>query len=156
MFSHQDGNAVSRFVHVHTAAGSHMSLTPGHYIWAQASGATAKLVRAADLKVGHEVFIVQAAGAAAAPSRITALKSEQGLGLYNPHTASGSIVVDGVAASTFTDVLPASVAAHTAVTLPARLLYTLLPSQLLQEAANSMLLSAYSRLPSYLMLANSA
>lgn len=29
-------------------------------------------------------------------------------GLYNPHTASGSIVVDGIAALIFTDTLPPS------------------------------------------------
>ena len=44
-------------------------------------------------------------------------------GLYNPHTASGTIVIDDIVATTFTDTLPPSFIVHSIVTMPMRLLF---------------------------------
>ena len=42
------------------------------------------------------------------------------LGLSHPHIELGSIVVNGIAAAAHTDILPASLSAHAAVTAPFR------------------------------------
>ena len=147
MFSHRDSDAVTSFVRIQTAAGAVLLASPRHYIWATQNGHDiAKLVKAGDLKPGGYVWTSSGNSSlfSIARSRIVSLKPELARGLYNPHTASGSIVVDGVAAATFTDTLPASVAVHTAVTLPARILYHILHTSLLREKVNGLLLASYN------------
>ena len=62
-------------------------------------------------------------------------------GLFNPHTASGNIVVDKVLALTFTESLPASPTLHALVTAPAAALYWLMPTNRVAERINSYILS---------------
>ena len=152
MFSHRDPHALSPFIHIRTAAGSMLRATPGHYVWAaqQANESSATLVKAGSLQLGEYVWAAfgDSCRNSLLPSKVVELSTELSRGLYNPHTASGSIVVDGIAAATFTDTLPASVAFHTAVTFPARILYQLLCFRALREQANNFLLSAWQTLTS--------
>ena len=138
MFSHWHPDAVTTFNRIGTAADTILYASPGHYLFAaqQLDGA-AKLVKACELSLGQYVWTLDnTSQTGVVHSRIISLGSELGRGLYNPHTVSGSIVVDGVAVTTFTDTLPASMAAHTAVTLPARILYHVLCTSALRERVN--------------------
>lgn len=76
-------------------------------------------------------------------SVVTAISTDRQEGLYNPHTASGSIIVNGVAATAFTGVLPPSIAMHTAVALPFRMMSALMPSRLIAQAVNDAVLNTY-------------
>lgn len=140
MWSHRDHNVMASFVEIEMASGPSLHLTPGHYLWAKRAGQSAVLTRAGDIKPGQFIWRNDAASMGLAATEVTGVGHKMLAGLYNPHTPSGSIIVDGVATSTFTDVLPPSLAAHTAVTLPARLLYQLLPSQIMARALNDALL----------------
>ena len=148
MFSHRDPKALTSFVHIRTTTNTELRASPGHYIWsAPHVHASGRLVKAVKLQIGDYVWTGagQTSGAYArtglAPSRIVAIRSELGRGLYNPHTASGSIMVDDIATATFTDVLPASTVVHSIVTLPARMLSSLLYAQSLREKVNDLLLA---------------
>lgn len=142
LWTHQDPHATAAFVQIEVAPGFVLHLTAGHYLWAQEQdgGQPAQLRRAADVRVGDSVWVVDAQERGVNASTVTAVGVQLLGGLYNPHTRSGSIIINGVAASTFTDVLPPSEAAHTAATLPAWLLYQLLPSQLIASALNDAVL----------------
>ena len=76
-------------------------------------------------------------------SPVVHIESERQEGLYNPHTVSGSIIVNGVAATAFTDVLPPSTAVYAAVVLPFRALSFLIPSKAMAMAINDAILNAY-------------
>ncbi|KAK9844755.1 hypothetical protein WJX74_006431 [Apatococcus lobatus] len=146
MFSHQDKHFVNPFRTLETDAGHTLMLTPGHYLWASGSDATDRfaLVRAADVRVGQWVWASSGTGSAAvAPTRVTRVSTASAQGLFNPHTASGSIMVDGVVAATFTETISASLALHTVVTFPAQLLYRLAPTQALAAQLNTALLKTY-------------
>ncbi|KAK9868421.1 hypothetical protein WJX84_010669 [Apatococcus fuscideae] len=138
MFSHQDAKQVSTFATLTTASGKTISATPGHYLWAQKPGQEAQLTRAGDVQVGDDLFELE--GSHTVSRTVVEATRITRSGLYNPHTASGSLVVDGIAATVVTDFLPASMALHTAVTLPARALYHLLPLSV-AETLNSAILA---------------
>ena len=76
-------------------------------------------------------------------SAVVQITAERQEGLYNPHTASGSIVVNGVAATAFTDVLPPSAAVYKAVMLPLRAISFLIPSKAMAMAINDAVLHLY-------------
>ncbi len=78
------------------------------------------------------------------PSAVVTVSKDRQQGLYNPHTASGSIVVNGVAATAFTDVLPPYTLAHTAITLPFRMMSACMPAAFAQ-AFNDAVLNTYFR-----------
>ena len=157
MFSHQDVRAEATFISLTTERGRTISATPGHYIVAaDASGEASPkhhspwtLVRAGDIAVGSCLQITagdeQDACDRVAARSITVLR-----GLYNPHTASGSIVVDGFSAATFSDILPPSHSTHAAVTAPFRWLYGVCKAYdniRACEALNGMILWPLKHLP---------
>ena len=126
MFSHRDGWTSATFITLTTASGASISATPGHYLWAAGAPDGSHLMhglwtlaRAADVHVGDCLMSECEGGCSRVVRR--ALTVQQGL--FNPHTKSGSIVVDGLAATTFTDILTASLSAHAAVTAPFRWLF---------------------------------
>jgi hypothetical protein len=100
MFTHREKAGVHAFVRLTTAAGAALSLSPGHYVYA--GGA---LVRADAVRVGDELRL---AGGSA--SGVVAVGATLELGLYNPQTLHGDIVVDGVVASTYTAAVEPAVA----------------------------------------------
>lgn len=84
------------FVTLKAAAGARsvsLSLTQGHYVYANGKAMPAGAVR-----VGDSLELPGAPECA----RVTEVKSETLTGLYNPQTVDGDIVVNGVRASTFT------------------------------------------------------
>ncbi len=106
MFSHRDPDAVARFVRVQYRdmrlnVTRMLTASPGHYVWT-----TARRLRAMDeLQVGDALLDAQGRNTL----RITRVSDVVDLGLYNPHTISGSLVVDGVLVSSYTRaVTPAS------------------------------------------------
>lgn len=99
-FTHADSSAKTGFVRLETCCGEVLLLTPGHYI--HANGA---LVAAGSVRVGDEVV-----GATGMEKKIVAVGSEEGTGIYNPQTLHGSIVVDGIVASTYTTAVEAGIA----------------------------------------------
>ena len=147
MFSHQQAAGSSPFVALTTADNRTVAASPGHYLPVSKAGqgyAHATPVRAADIKAGDTVWTLAAAGMS--PAAVTYVTRTTMPGLYNPHTASGTIIVDGVAAFTFTDTLPPSIVAHTLATAFPRLLFACFKAaglQALLGPVNSVLLHLY-------------
>ncbi|EFJ07236.1 hypothetical protein SELMODRAFT_429979 [Selaginella moellendorffii] len=91
-FGHKDADVISEFIQVHTASDM-IELSEGHFIPVDAKG---KLVykRAKDLQVGETLW---------GSSQITELSKVEKLGLYNPFTLSGNIMVNNVEASSHSE-----------------------------------------------------
>jgi hypothetical protein len=92
MFTHRTADIWSPFVTLSTASGEALSLSPGHYLQTSAG-----LVAAGTVKAGDVVTLGSGESTA-----VTAVSTGTRRGLYNPQTVSGSIVVDGIVASTYT------------------------------------------------------
>ncbi len=99
-FSHRDSTARSEFVRLRTTTGNELMLTPGHFL-----PINGELQPASNLRAGDTVILAD--GTCSKVIRVETVWDE---GLYNPHTLDGSIVVDGVVASTFTTAVKPSVA----------------------------------------------
>ena len=102
------------------------------------------------VQVGDDLFELE--GSQSVARTVVEASRSTRAGLYNPHTASGSLVVDGIAASVITDFMPASLALHTAVTLPAQALYQILPTPA-AEALNSVIQAGVARFNSTMLRA---
>ncbi len=102
------------------------------------------------MQVGDSLFELK--GTQSAAQTVTEATRGPMRGLYNPHTASGSLVVDGIAASVLTDFIPASLALHTAITMPAQALYHILPTPVAQ-ALNTAILAGVANFNSNSLLA---
>jgi hypothetical protein len=105
-FSHQERNAVAEFVSILTDTGARIQLTSGHYIYADGMAVQARLVGVGD-KLSN--------GTVVAVDRIKAV------GLYNPHTLQGDLLVNGIVASSYTDAIP-PLLAHSLLA-PLRIMY---------------------------------
>lgn len=91
MFSHKVAGVRNEFVAMSTVGGGELSLTAGHYIYANDNLVAAGTVRLGDvLRLGT--------GKTAA---VSAVGKKIGEGLYNPHTIDGNIAVGGFTASTY-------------------------------------------------------
>ncbi len=147
MFSHRLQDTTNEFMVLKTANGQSLSVTSGHYVWArQINGAgidTSRLMRAADVKVGAGLWTISPNDKFLQPTTVIQISTRPEKGLHNPHTVSGSIIVNNIASATFTETLPASTAAHTLVTLPAQLLFLAMPTSNLADCVNSLLLAIY-------------
>jgi len=98
MFSHKDQYAMTTFVSLHTESGLSLTLSPGHLI----PVGSGNLVRADNVKVGDIVSTNSRIDDAV--TRISRVRAQ---GLFNPHTLSGSILVNGILTSCYTsEVLP--------------------------------------------------
>ena len=133
MFGHKDAAATGSFVKLETAGGAALRLTPDHHVFVTRAGARLEIPASA-AQVGDLVQVVGAGGAAALDA-IVAKTLAADRGLFNPYTLSGSIVVDGVAASchssSFMDGVFAALniplpAGYQAMYAPVRALYRLL------------------------------
>ena len=91
-FSHADKDVAAPFVGLTLASGYKLSLSPDHYIVVGGVHVYAK-----NVVVGDELVYFD--GAALKTSSVRATSEVTKAGLFNPYTLSGSIVVDGVAAS---------------------------------------------------------
>ncbi|OSX73614.1 hypothetical protein BU14_0333s0003 [Porphyra umbilicalis] len=107
-FSHADVDAVTPFVELSTATSVRpLRLSPGHYLPVNGRLAAARTVAVGDV-------LVSAAG----PAAVTAVSASTGVGLYNPHTVDGGLLVDGIRTSCYTTAVEPAVAA--ALLAPAR------------------------------------
>lgn len=113
MFTHRDASARARFVRLETTSGAVIRLTAGHYLYVNGRLRAAGAVRVGDVLRGGDGI----------PGVVTRVGNVQGIGLFNPQTAHGDIVVDGVTASTYTRAV-APRAAH-ALLAPVRALFGL-------------------------------
>jgi hypothetical protein len=112
MFSHRYEDAVATFVTIATEKAT-LKITGDHYIYVNGKLAAAETVKVGDV-------VVAADGSEAT---VTAVGSESATGLYNPHTMSGDIVVNGVKTSTYTSAV-APTLAHVLL-WPVRALYAM-------------------------------
>lgn len=151
MFTHQSSEQAASIA-MATASGSSLQVTPDHYMLVQKAESDSSMgpsiVPASAVRVGDSLWTMpkDAPDAELTWSAVTSVSQTMQQGLYNPHTPSGTIVVDGVAACTFPDRLPASLAAHAWATLPARMLHRLLMTNSLRTAVNDALLASYFHL----------
>jgi Hint module len=104
-FTHMDPSAVCIFLTLSTASGAAIRLTPGHFIYSNGD-----LVPASAVAVGDSLEL-----SSGEVSAITSITTGFATGLFNPQTLEGSIVVDGVRASTYTTTVEPAFA-HAALT----------------------------------------
>lgn len=99
MFTHKMVDTTNHFVSLKTGA-AEIELTSGHYLYVNGALAAASTVNVGD-------FLTLATGKA---STVEAVGVSIRVGLYNPQTVSGDIVVSGVLASTYTTAVEPSLA----------------------------------------------
>ncbi|PXF44601.1 Protein hedgehog [Gracilariopsis chorda] len=99
LFTHRDSNVLYNFYRIKVSSGAVISLTSTHYIPVDGRLKTAESVHVGDvLTLGNGTFDV-----------VTGIDRQHMRGLFNPHTLEGTIVVDGIVASTFTKTVMPSV-----------------------------------------------
>lgn len=111
MFTHKLRDVAWTFVKLDTEAGMTIRLTTGHYIYVGD-----RLMAAGAVKVGDTLTLADERRTV-----VTNVARVSGRGLYNPQTAHGNIVVNGILASTYTRAVQYSTA-H-ALLAPLRALY---------------------------------
>lgn len=148
MFSHRSAHQLSDFLELQTTNNMSLAVTPGHYLLV---GEGRDLIRAADVHVGDCVWTLPESQPDAAhqllPSKLVSILPSKQKGLYNPHTLSGTIIVNQVAAATFTDTIPPSFSAHSMLTAPAMVLYMLVPSFVADWLNNAILAMLHGSKP---------
>lgn len=111
MFTHADRDGQHPFVRLSTASGHALSLSAGHYLYANGA-----LVRADSVQVGDALRL-----AAGGESAVVEVGATLERGLYNPQTLHGDIAVNGIVSSTYTAAVEPALA-H-ALLAPARAAY---------------------------------
>ncbi|XP_019618992.1 PREDICTED: desert hedgehog protein B-like [Branchiostoma belcheri] len=125
-FSHASEDVIAPFVSMTTTGGKTLHLSEGHYLYVGTDALkTGVLVTARQVKVGDVVHVVDGPDQTPHPEEVTEVKTELKRGLYCPHTLGGSLVVDGVCVSTYTEMFPPAVA-H-GLLWPLRVLYRFAP-----------------------------
>lgn len=125
MFTHQLAGGAHTFISITTSNNNTATASPGHYLRVspvKSERAAARPVRTADIRMGDLLWSMS--DGTLQPAPVTGISHASLPGLYNPHTASGTIIVDSLAAFTFTDTISPSIAVHTFVTAVPRALYT--------------------------------
>lgn len=94
LFTHKQPNVTSTFIRIYTKSGHRISLTPGHYLYANGRLTAAMAVKAGDFLDADDGLT-------------TVVKTERTLlhGLYAPHTIHGDIIVDGIRVSGYSAAL---------------------------------------------------
>lgn len=92
MFTHKLAGTTNRFVTLKTADGHAITLTPSHFIYSNDA-----LIPASAVAPGATLSL-----ASGHVSTVTSVSESTAAGLYNPQTAHGDIVVNGIIASTYT------------------------------------------------------
>lgn len=115
LFTHSERDSMNRFVRLATECGRSLSVSGGHYLYVNGG-----MLRAAESLSVRDRLEVAGIGF----SRIVAVERVYARGLYNPQTLSGSIVVDGFKASTYTTAVEPALA-HCALLAPVRFVYSM-------------------------------
>lgn len=107
-FTHANSIAWTQFIRVKTAGGHALSLTTSHFL-----PVNGLLLRAGDVRVGDVIstMVMENRSWTVRDDHVTSVEFRMETGLYNPQTARGDIVVDGVIASCYTDAVE-PLAAH--------------------------------------------
>lgn len=113
LFTHHMKTVRSKFIRISTASGASLALSPNHYI--PVSG---RLHASRKVTVGQNVTLSNGQ-----LDMVISVTEEVLWGLHNPQTMEGSIIVDGIVASTFTESIQPSTAF--ALLSPIKLLYSL-------------------------------
>jgi hypothetical protein len=113
MFSHRDTDADSVFLNIRTTSGDALLLTPDHYLYLNRT-----LVIARNAKIG-DILLTRDGS----ETTIVSIVQERHVGLYNPHTLQGDLVVNGILVSSYTSAV-APTLAHSML-WPVRMLYSL-------------------------------
>lgn len=100
MFTHKMSGTISPFVVFQTESGASLSLTKGHYVYAND-----RLVAAGHVAIGDLLSLGDGSY-----SKVVTIDLKLDKGLYNPQTENGDIVVNGVLSSTFTTAVEPSLA----------------------------------------------
>lgn len=102
-FDHQVGGGANAFVRIALAGGAALELSGGHFVPVGASLAAATMKRARDVAAGDVLLVLPAGAAAARAVAVESVAAVTKAGLFAPVTASGTVVVGGVVASTYSD-----------------------------------------------------
>lgn len=106
LMTHKDTNKVSPYLQIVLATGKTLTLSPRHFVptvqGSDASWDARVLVGANEIKVGDTIWYQNETGAMAL-AVVSQVAHVTGVGAFNPLTASGTIVVDGVVASAHSD-----------------------------------------------------
>ena len=126
MFSHAARDGVGRFLSISTDVGKVLSLSPGHLVHV---GEVGQLKPAKDVKIGSVMFAFSETkhdAGSLKPVKVTDVSKKWFTpGIYCPHTPGGSIIVDGILASCYTDLMSPTLA-HTLM-YPVCMLHRVLP-----------------------------
>jgi desert hedgehog len=127
LFTHRVADGFNEFIELVSASGAVLRVTSGHYVYVNGNLAAAKTIVA-----GDEVELAD--GSSDVVVRVSKVLKR---GLYNPQTVDGSIVVDGILASTFTTAVEPAFA-H-AILSPLRAMYRVfgVSTSALNNGANS-------------------
>lgn len=107
MWGHRDAETVSDFYEVSTESGAKLVLSTDHYMYVSEGGcdgatlSTATTLSPTLVKVGQGAWVMKED--APICSAITDIKKAKHKGLFNPMTLTGTIVVDGVIASCYSE-----------------------------------------------------
>lgn len=128
-FTHSDPHAQAQFISLTTSGGLSLTLTPGHIL-----PVNGVLKRAEEARLGDMVTAIVSKNHLWTSRNVTIenIQERYDNGLYNPQTARGDIVVDGVLASCYTDAVE-PVVAHALLT-PLRSLVFLDAAECLRRA----------------------
>ncbi|KAH9524399.1 hypothetical protein Btru_054430 [Bulinus truncatus] len=124
MFGHQDFNEHTEFITIETIS-SKISLTTGHYIYCERNGKKLCL-SAENIIIGDKVYVLVDGNFVSCSVIRIALERKQGL--FAPFTTNGNIVINGILASCYINVLH-PYACHNLL-WPVRQLYKLSPKTL--------------------------
>ena len=100
MFTHRLSDVRYEFVELHTSNGNALRATAGHYVYA-----SGKYVAAGGVQIGDTLELADGAR-----TDVTEVKKVVDVGLYNPQTSHGDIIVNGVRASTYTTAIESNFA----------------------------------------------
>lgn len=99
-FTHNHPTVLTTFRRIELKSGHVLRVSPGHFVYANG-----KLITASSVAVGDEMLLEDGT-----PIPVVTVSAVFGTGLYNPQTADGNIVVQGVRVSTYTTTIKPSTA----------------------------------------------
>lgn len=119
-WTHRDYNRVYRFLQIRTKNGNSLTVSHGHFVYADDTLMPARLI-----KIGMVMRMAFPDGDGDGNGNVVEyVKTVWRIGLFNPQTSHGDIVVDGFVCSTYTE----AVAVNTAHALlsPVRFLFSMI------------------------------
>ncbi|XP_019618444.1 PREDICTED: uncharacterized protein LOC109465529 [Branchiostoma belcheri] len=126
LFGHANPQTCASFLSIQTESGKCIDISEGHFMYIlDPKGMCPVLTPAKDVRVGDSVYVVVNASLPTVLDKVVKVEQVLRRGLYCPHTLSGTLVVNGVCVSTYTEMLPPYLA-HPLL-LPVRCLYRMVP-----------------------------